>query len=131
MREKGISPPPRADEGVRGLVASGLSAFHAYALELDKWFQRLQSAFPKVETYSATLNPAAVAANTTSEQTFTVSGLSVSDIVVVNKPSHTAGLGIVNARVSAANTLALTFQNTTGASIDAGAEIYTIVSIRR
>ncbi len=131
MREKGISPPPRADEGARGLLAAGLTAFRAYALELDKWFQRLQAAFPKIDTYTATLNPAAVAANTTSEQTFSVPGLAVTDIVIVNKPSHTAGLGIVNARVSAANTLALTFQNTTAASIDAGAENYTIVSIRR
>lgn len=81
--------------------------------------------------YDATINPAAVSANTTSEQTFTVNGLNTTDILVVNKPSHNAGLGIVNARVSAANTLALTFMNTTGFSINPGEEVYRIVAFKR
>jgi hypothetical protein len=131
MREKGISPPPRVDEGVSALAGVGLTALRAYLLELDKWSQRLQAAFARTQTYEATLNPANVGANTTSAQTFSVPGLSVHDIVIVNKPSHTAGLGIVNARVSAADTLELTFMNTTGAGIDPGSETYTIVSIRR
>lgn len=63
------------------------------------------------------LSPAQVAANTTAEQTFTVSGLLVGDFVEVNKPSVQAGLGIVNTRVSAANTLAITFANNTASPI--------------
>ena len=80
--------------------------------------------------YSVSINPTSVGANTTSEQTFTVVGLKTTDVVVVNKPSHQTGLGIVGARVSAANTLAITFMNTTGAGIDPSSETYTILAIR-
>lgn len=66
---------------------------------------------------SVTLSPAEVAINTSAEQTFTVSGLKVGDFVAVNKPTTQAGLGIVGARVSAANTLAITFANVTGGAI--------------
>jgi hypothetical protein len=63
------------------------------------------------------LTPALVVANTTAEQTFTVPGLSVGDNVQVSKPTTQAGLGIVNARVSAANTLAIAYCNTTAGSL--------------
>lgn len=80
---------------------------------------------------SATLSPAIVAANTTAEQTFTVTGLAVGDVVMVNKPTTQAGLGIVGARVSAANTLAITFSNNTAAGITPTAsEVYAIGGIR-
>lgn len=80
---------------------------------------------------SVSLDPASVAANTTAEQTFTVPGLRVGDrVLTVNKPTLSAGLGIVNHRVSAANTLAVTFSNNTGSGIDAAAENYTIVVVR-
>ena len=76
---------------------------------------------------TATLSPSAVGAGTTAEQTFTVTGLAVGDVVFVNKPSAQAGLGIVGARVSAANTLAITFANVTVASITPTAsEVYRI-----
>ncbi len=71
----------------------------------------------EIWSITATLSPAAVAANTSAEQTFTVSGLKTTDIVVVSKPTAQAGLGIVGVRVSAANTLAITFGNFTTASI--------------
>jgi hydrogenase maturation factor len=79
---------------------------------------------------SSTLDVASVAANTTAEQTFTVNGLKVGDAVIVNKPSANAGLGVVNARVSAANTIAITFVNATGSGIDPSSESYTIVIFR-
>jgi hypothetical protein len=63
------------------------------------------------------LTPAQVAANTTAEQTFTVNGLQVGDFVEVNKPTTQGGLGVVNVRVSAANTLAIAFSNNTAAGI--------------
>ena len=72
---------------------------------------------PKQSVISVTLSPAAVSANTTAEQTFTVNGLLPGDMVVVTKPTSQAGLGLVNYRVSAANTLAITFSNNTGGSI--------------
>lgn len=88
------------------------------------------TAITKIVVYSQSLDVASVAANTTAEQTFTVTGLTTADKVFVNKPSLNAGLGIVNARVSAADTLALTFVNATGAAIDPAAETYAIVALR-
>lgn len=84
----------------------------------------------EVRVYTATIDPASVAAGTSAEQTFTVAGLAVGDVVVVNKPTATAGVGIVNARVSAANTLALTFMNATAGALDPASESYTIIAFR-
>lgn len=86
----------------------------------------------KLDVFTPSLTPAAVAANTTAEQTFTVTGLAVGDkIVTVSKPTAQAGLGIVGWRVSALNTLAITFSNNTAAGITpTAAETYTVVSLR-
>jgi hypothetical protein len=72
------------------------------------------------------LTPSAVSANTSAEQTFTVTGLAVGDVVTgVNKPTTQAGIGIVGYRISAANTLAITFANFTAGSITpTAAEVY-------
>jgi len=78
----------------------------------------------------SSINVASVAANTTAEQTFTVTGLRLGDMVLVSKPSLSAGLGLVNARVSANDTLALTFSNSTAGAIDPAAETYTIAWFR-
>lgn len=99
--------------------------------KLLKWLTNLRSAFPKVQTYTKILDPASVNANTTSEQTFTVQGLTMTDIVIVNKPSHTTGIGIVGCRVSAVNTLAITYMNCTALLIDPPSEDYFIKSVRR
>lgn len=86
---------------------------------------RLAPTAPLV-VYSQTLTPVSVAANTTAEQTFTVTGLLAGTQVLVNKPSATAGLGIVGVRVSALNTLAVTYANVTAAAIVPPAETYLI-----
>lgn len=65
---------------------------------------------------SIPLTPAAVGANTTAEQSFTVNGILPGDFIEVNKPTVQAGLGIINTR-AALNTLYIGFANTTGASI--------------
>lgn len=78
-----------------------------------------------------TFDPASVATATTAEQTITVPGVAVGDIVVsISKPTNTAGFGIVNARVSAANTIAVTFVNPTAGAVNPGAEVYTILVAR-
>jgi hypothetical protein len=73
---------------------------------------------------SVTLDVASVAANTSAEQTFTVNGLTTDMMVFVNKPDLDAGLVVGNARVSAANTLALTFGNSTAGAVDPASEVY-------
>jgi hypothetical protein len=68
--------------------------------------------------YQLTLSPVSVAANTTAEQTFTLNGINLNDWVDVQLigPAQ-AGVSLSSARVSAANTLALTFANVTGSPI--------------
>lgn len=77
------------------------------------------------------MNPASVGADTAAEQTFTLHGLRTTDIVLcVVKPSLTAGLDIGNTRVSAANTIAITFSNSTASPIDPPSENYQFVIFR-
>lgn len=101
-----------------------------------KWFELIADSMPLVNRFEQSLDVTSVAANTTSEQTFTVPGITPLDyktpreLVFVTKPSHSTGLGIVNARISAANTLAITFMNTTAGAIDPSAETYFIVTVR-
>lgn len=68
--------------------------------------------------YTQTLTPTSVAAATTAEQTFTVTGLVSGTPVAINaQAAFAAGIGIAGVRVSATDTLAITFINTTSAAI--------------
>ena len=74
---------------------------------------------------TATLSPASVPANSTVEQTFTVTGVFPGQVVFVNKPTTQTGLGIHNARVVANNQVAISFVNFTAAAIvPTAAEVY-------
>lgn len=117
MIQKGTDPPQ----------SLGTDHWDDYWLD---WFKRLQDVFPRIETYTSALTPTSVAANTTAEQTFTVAGLSTNDLVFVNKPSLNAGLGIVGTRVTATDTLGITYINATGGGLTPTAETYKIISIR-
>lgn len=77
------------------------------------------------------LTPAIVAPNTSAEQTFTVTGLNSGDFVSVSKPTAQAGLALGNVRVSAVNTLAITFANLTAATITPTAGESYLVQIDR
>ena len=64
------------------------------------------------------ITPASVAANSAAEQTFTVKRLSTDESVsIVSVAAQTAGVGVLSARVSAANTLAVTFINPTSGAL--------------
>jgi hypothetical protein len=56
----------------------------------------------------------------------TVTGVPALSQVQVNKGSHTSGIAITNARVSAANTIQLTIQNITSGNISLPTEFYTV-----
>lgn len=86
----------------------------------------------KLGVFSLALTPASVAANETAEQTFSATGigLQVGDVIVLNKPSAQAGLGIVNVRVSALDTLAITYANVTASPITPTAETYLVGVMR-
>lgn len=115
--EKGIDPPQ----------SLSVEEWERYWLP---WIKRLSDAFPKIQTVSLALTPVSVAANTTAEQTFTVTGLNTNDMVFVTKPSLDAGLGVTGARVTAADTLGITYVNATAVALTPTAEIYKIASIR-
>lgn len=66
----------------------------------------------KIASLTLSLTPATVAPATTSEQTFTCTGLLTTDVVFVNAPgAPTTTTGIVGSRVSAAGVLAIDFMN--------------------
>ena len=96
-----------------------------------RYFSKLVNVSLTGHFYTVTIEATLVAANTTSEQEFTVQGLKTSDLVLVNKPSHDAGLAVGGSRVSSVNTLAITYINTTGSDITPDSESYTVVAIRR
>jgi hypothetical protein len=79
--------------------------------------------FP-IRVYTVTaVDLASVGANTTAEQDITVTGVTTADTLLsVIKPTASAGIGIVGARIKAANTIALTFVNATGSAVNADAE---------
>lgn len=75
-------------------------------------------------------SPTAVAASTTAEQSVTVPGAMPGQMVVVNKPTQQTALGIANARVTAASTVAVAFANISSAAITPTAsETYTFALV--
>lgn len=87
----------------------------------------------KLGLFNLKLSPVSVAANTVAEQTFAATGigLQIGDGVDVSKPAVQAGLGIVNARVSALDTLAIAFINATASPIVPTANEVYQVSVTR
>ena len=87
--------------------------------------------FDRERYLQLTLTPSTgITANTTGELTFSIMGLQVNDLITINKPTLQAGLGVANARVSAANTLAITYINATGSIITPTTEAYNIHVVR-
>lgn len=86
----------------------------------------------KSVVYTPSLSPAAVAGTTSATQTFTVTGLTTSDIVTVNPVAALpAGLVISACWVSAADTLSISFGNLTAGSLTPTASsAYRILAVR-
>ena len=101
------------------------------AAEMHLWINQRApalavNALPR--TYSASLTPASVAAQSVAEQTFTVSGLRTTDRVSVNPPATPNNIGICGARVSATDTLALRFVNPTAGALTPTAGTYEVTA---
>ncbi len=92
-----------------GLTPTGAEVYHI------KLYRPAPAA--PCSVYSVTLSPASVAANTTAEQTFTVTGIVAGTVVWVNSQAPQTGLGIVGCRVSGTNSVCITFGNATAAVI--------------
>ena len=90
----------------------------------------LVGAVGTVTVYGANQTPSAVAANTSAEQSQTVTGVATGQLVIVSKPTSQAGLLVGTARVSATNTVQLTYGNDTSGSITpTAAELYEYIAI--
>ena len=79
---------------------------------------------------SVAVIPVSVAASATAEQIFIVAGLQTTDVVFVTKPSAQVGLSIATSRVSALNTLAITYSNASIGAITPTAETYVFLIAR-
>ncbi len=99
-------------------------------VDLDRWLKLLPDLIPKVTIYTPIFDLANVGANSVSSQTFTLSGLSINDFVMVNPPALTAGLLLsANSKATADDRLLMVFQNTTGGGINESSATYTVVTI--
>lgn len=88
------------------------------------------TALTQAVVYSQTITPASVAAATVAEQTFTVTGLTTADKVIINPAATGNATAACSARVSAANTLAVQFVNPTAGALVPGAGTWTVIAIR-
>lgn len=139
-----LEPAPTKDELTTGPVLSPLweNWFNKIKLFINDLLSRVTTNETNISTnssdiatlqaafvvYTATYNPSSISAQTTSAQSITVTGVLAADYVVsVSKPSHTTGVGIVNSRVSANDTVVVTFCNVTAGAIDPPSETYTFV----
>lgn len=83
------------------------------------WFSKLIESVPKMTRYVFTLDPANIPAFSTTLESVTLSGLSVQDIVLVNKPAYISGI-IIDAVCSVDDRLDITFANITAGAINPG-----------
>lgn len=121
MNEKGIPKPPETQNWFPGITMTS---------EAWRWVSRVFSNYPKVQTFHQTLTPTIVTASSESVQTFTVSGLTTVDTVIVNKPTNQSGLDLVSAWVSAVNTLSIKYRNESGGDITPTSQAYLITAVR-
>lgn len=78
-----------------------------------------------------TLNPTAIPGRSTQVETFTVTGLraEIHGIIHVFAPSLEAGIIVQNARISANDTLEITFKNETDASVNPASQSFYVIGL--
>jgi len=88
------------------------------------------TAVTNVRVLSGSFTPAAIAAASVSEQTFALTGVVVSDKILVNGPAPGTNPALVHARVSTADQVALTFLNPTAGTATPTSGTFSVVAIR-
>lgn len=83
----------------------------------------------RLEVRDVTLDVPSIAANTSEENTFTVSGLKTGDHVYVAPLAFDAGVVVGSARVTAKDTLALQHVNATGSGVDPSSQDYRLLIV--
>jgi hypothetical protein len=110
--------------GIGNFTAGNLTPTAAEVYGLTIYRQNPEA---PLKIFRPILSPVSVAANSSAEETFTVTGLPAGATVSVNKPTSQTGLSIAGVRVTAANTLGINFKNVTAAIITPTAsEQYTV-----
>jgi len=109
---------PQAQGEVLNLIAGKPDLYRAFQYGMPVIRQSVSQAFTSV------------GAATTAEQTVVVNGVEVGDWVSVTKPTLQAGLGAVQARVTAKNTVAITFVNASAGGITPTTEVYIVLHAR-
>jgi hypothetical protein len=93
-------------------------AVEDYSFEYDRTNSKL-IAYDKGRTGTVTVNPASLATVTAANETVTVAGLATTDQVAVQPPiAIDAGIHVLTADVSAADTLRIRLYNSTAGTID-------------
>lgn len=88
------------------------------------------TAISQIKVYSQSVTPASVNAATAAEQTFTVTGLTTADKVLMNPAATGNATGVCSCRVTATNTIGITFVNPTAGALTPGSGTYTFVAFR-
>lgn len=88
------------------------------------------TALTKAVVYGPTITPGVVTANLSNEQAFTVTGLTTADKVIINPVATGNGTMVGAARVSGANTLAVSFTNPTAGDLTPAAGVWAILALR-
>lgn len=83
-----------------------------------------------ITVMTATVDLGSVAANTSEEETATVTGVKTGDFVIISKPTLEAGIILGTCRVTAADTVAIQVVNATGSAVDAASETMNFIVIR-
>ncbi len=83
-----------------------------------------------IRLFTQTITPSSVSANVTAEETFTVSGLSTADAVFISPVATGNATMAGQARVSAGDTLAVTYTNPTGGALTPAAGVMRILAVR-
>jgi hypothetical protein len=84
----------------------------------------------QIKVYSQTITPASVNAAVCAAQTFTVTGLTTADKVIFNPVTTGNATAATQAKVSAADTLQVTYCNPTAGALTPAAGTATIVAFR-
>lgn len=95
------------------------------------YFEQIRSNLYDIRDLSLTINPSSVGSNTTTELSFSSNDIATDDTILsVQKPSHTAGLVIGNARAGT-DQVHITFGNVTASSINPPEEDYIVTVLKR
>jgi hypothetical protein len=102
----------------------------------SRWLQELREKSPLIQTYAATLTPGQVSANSFLSEAYTITGVEAADTIIGFKTAGgtiytTPGeITIVHKYVSAANTITIVFENTTGGALTPTSQVYTFTVVR-